>query len=105
MRRFAIGFLFLFVVSLVFAQVPGMTPFSGDLTMKMKDGKEVTGKVYMTTGKMRMDMSVCARESTLINDAAAKVGYMVMPQQKMYMQLPTGQMMRGMPKMSDLKAY
>jgi outer membrane lipoprotein-sorting protein len=105
MRRFAIGAVLLVVVVSVFAQMPGFTPFSGDMTSKMSDGKSMNGKVYFTTNKMRMDMNMGGKDAVLINDTAKSTSYMIMPSQKMYMEFHAGQGMRGVPKMSDLKSY
>ncbi|HET9696296.1 MAG TPA: DUF4412 domain-containing protein [Terriglobales bacterium] len=105
MRRFAMGALFLLLTISVFAQMPGFTPFSGDMTSKMADGKSMNGKVYFTTNKMRMDMNMGGKDAVLINDSAKSTSYMIMPSQKMYMEFHAGQGMRGVPKMSDLKNY
>jgi outer membrane lipoprotein-sorting protein len=105
MRRFAIGALFLVLVVSVSAQTPGFSPFSGDMTSKMSDGKTMNGKVYFSDGKMRMDMNMGGHDAVLINDTAKSTSYMLMPQQKMYMEFHAGQNMRGVPKMSDLKSY
>ena len=107
MRRVAVALEFLLLACMVMAQVPGATPFSADTSMKMKDGKNITGKVYFGGGKMRQEMNMQGHEVIQIMDFQRKVTDMLMPQQKMYMEMPYGQMMqqhRG-PKMPDLKAY
>ncbi|HWR17610.1 MAG TPA: DUF4412 domain-containing protein [Terriglobales bacterium] len=106
MRKFAVVILFAFVASLALAQVPGAVPFSGDLTMKAKGGETMNGKMYFSGTKMRWDMNAAGHQSIMINDIPGKVSYMVMPQQKMYMEMRAGQqsMHRG-PKMPDLKSY
>jgi outer membrane lipoprotein-sorting protein len=100
----------LFVVSTVLALAPMAQaqmpqPFSADMVMTPGRGQadSMTGKVYFSGQKFRMDMSARGHESTILSDTANKVGYMIMPQQKMYMEMRQDGMMgrRG----PDLKAY
>lgn len=107
MRKLSVAILFAVLVSVAVAQIPAATPFTGDLTMKGKGGHDMTGKVYFSGSKMRLDMNAAGHNSIMIIDTVNKVGYMVMPQQKMYMEMGAGQqnpMHRG-PKMDTLKAY
>src|SRR4051812_6965645 len=104
MRRLSISILLLFLASLASAQMPAATPFSGDLTMKTKGGENMNGKMYFSGTKMRWDMNAKGHDSVMIMDMPAKVSYMVMPQQKMYMEMRLGEHGRG-PKMTDLKTY
>jgi hypothetical protein len=55
---------------------------------------------------MRMDMNAEGHNMAMIHDMPGKVTYMLMPQQRMYMEMHAGQntMQRG-PKMPDLKSY
>jgi hypothetical protein len=107
MRKVAVAVVFLLVTCFAVAQVPGAAPFSADMSVKMKDGKDMTGKVYFGGGKMRQEMNLQGHEVIQIMDFQRKVADMLMPQQKMYMEMPYGQMQaqhRG-PKIPDLKAY
>jgi outer membrane lipoprotein-sorting protein len=107
MRKVAIGVLFVYVACVAFAQIPGATPFSADMSMKMKDGKDMNGKVYFSGNKMRQEMNMGGHEVIQIMDMQKKVTDMLMPQQKMYMEMNYGQMMqqqRG-PRMPELKSY
>ena len=84
----------------------GLTPFSADMSVKSKQGHDMTGKVYFSGSKMRMDMNGEGHEMAMIHDMPNKVSYMLMPQQKMYMEMRAGQnMMRRGPKIPDLKSY
>lgn len=107
MRKLAVAVLFAVLVSLAVAQIPGATPFTGELTMKGKGGHDMNGKVYFSGSKMRWDMNAAGHSSIMINDTNNKVSYMIMPEQKMYMEMRAGQhnpMQRG-PKMDTLKSY
>jgi len=105
MRKFAVAIVFAFIASIVMAQVPGAVPFSADMTMKpAKSPDRMNGKMYFSGSKMRWDMSMRGRDSVMITDIPGKVSYMVMPQQKMYMEMRADQMQHG-PKMDNFKSY
>ena len=107
MRKVAIAVLFVCFVCSSFAQIPGATPFSADMAMKMKDGKDMNGKVYFSGTKMRQEMNMGGRQMINIMDMQKKVADMLMPDQKMYMEMDLNKMQqqhRG-PKMPDLKSY
>ncbi len=106
MRKLALTILSLFIVSLAVAQMPGMTPFSADMAMNMKDGHNMAGKVYVTFPKMRTEFNAAGRTMVSIMDMANKVMYQVMPEQKMYMEMHLDEMgkSRGI-KMPDVKSY
>src|SRR4051794_24813339 len=107
MRRVAIAALFVYVVCIASAQVPGATPFSADMAMTMKDGKGMNGKVYVGGGKMRQEMNAQGHEVVQIIDLQKKVADTLMPEQKMYMEMNYAQMaqQRRGPKMPDLKSF
>ena len=101
----AVTIVFLLLCLGASAQV-GLSPFSGDMTMKPKQGEGMKGKIYFSGNKMRMDMNARGHQSIMINDIASKIVYMVMPEQKMYMEMRAGQGMTPHgPKMPDLKSY
>ena len=51
-----------------------------------------------------MDMNAAGHQTEMINDLAAKTSYMIMPQQKMYMEFHAGAMgPMGRQRMPDLK--
>jgi len=92
---------------LAYAQMPGSTPFSADMAMNMKDGKAMNGKIYVGGGKMRQEFNAEGHEMIQIIDLQRKVSDMLMPQQKMYMEMAYGQMgqqRRGF-KLPDLKSF
>jgi hypothetical protein len=98
-------FALLFAATILLAQTPGATPFSGDLTVKGKGGETMNGKMYFSGSKMRWDMNTKGHESAMIMDLPRQVTYMVMPQQKMYMEMKLGQHTGRGPKMPDFKTY
>lgn len=107
MRRVFLTIVLICAACLAFAQMPGATPFSADMAMNMKNGKAMNGKVYVGGGKMRQEFNAEGHEVIQIIDPQRKVTDMLMPQQKMYMEMAYGQMMqqhRG-PKMPDLKSF
>jgi hypothetical protein len=106
MRKLAILWFVLFVAAVAFAQIPGATPFSADSNMKMKDSKDVNGKVYFSGSKMRQEMNMEGHEVIQILNLQSKIAEVLMPQQKMYMEMNYGQLAaqhRG--KLPDLKSY
>lgn len=108
MRKIAMAVLMLLVmVSAGFAQIPGGAPFSADMVVKMKDGNNINGKVYVGSGKMRQEMDVNGHQTVQIIDTQKKVTDILMPQQKMYMEVNFGQMQqqRRGPKVPDLKSF
>jgi hypothetical protein len=81
--------------SLVLAQIPSIPQFSADMKMAGRDGHIATGKMYWGGSKMRMDMNTGSQDVSLIHDMPRKTSYMIMPQQKMYMELSANNPMLG----------
>lgn len=95
MRRTA-SLLFTTILLLItgaLAQPPQPAEFSADMTLKSggKRGGEMPGKFYFGNKKMRMDMSAEGHEVSNITDLQAKKMYMVMRQQRMYMEYDLNQ--------------
>ena len=89
------------------AQVPAQPQFSTNITVtSASEGQQMKGKMFFDKGKMRMDVSAQGRDMSMITDAAKETTYMLMNEQKMYMEMKDGQrpMGRG-PRMPDMKAY
>lgn len=65
--------------------------------MKMEGGEEtVTGKVFVSGSIMRQEMEVPgAGKSISIVDGAKNIMYVIMPQEKMYMEFPNEQIVLG----------
>src|SRR5581483_11059798 len=108
-RKYAVVVALLFgvFVANAIAQAQFPQPFTADMTMKNKSGQDMTGKYYVGTNKMRFDMNAHGQNMSSIIDPATKTSYMLMHQQKMYMEIHAGQnaMMQRGPKMPDLKSY
>lgn len=93
----------------------GPPPFSADVaTTSAKGNVNMTGKAYFALPKMRIDMGGAGDAKaagpfggkiTMIVDGAAKVAYMLMAEQHMYMEFPTDKespMTLRMPKVEDM---
>jgi outer membrane lipoprotein-sorting protein len=69
------------------APAGGMKEFSADVKTTMPGGQTSNGKIYVGAGKMRMEMNAAGQQSVTIFDSQAKTGWVLMPQQKMYMEM------------------
>jgi len=85
----------------------GPSPFSADMSVKSKSSEKMTGKFYFSGQKLRMDMNTQGGTFAMIHDMPGKVTYMLMPQQKMYMEMHDGQnqMARRGPDLKNLKSF
>ncbi|HZI55280.1 MAG TPA: DUF4412 domain-containing protein [Verrucomicrobiae bacterium] len=112
--RLFFGLLMLFTISSAFAQTP--QPFSADMSTTSANGNaNVKGKFFLSLPKMRVDITDTGQQRqagpfggkmTMLMDAEAKMAYMLMPEQQMYMEFPMTQdhpMLQQMPKWQDLK--
>jgi len=88
-RTFAI-FVLLMALPLM-AQMP--QPFSADMTTVHPNGPKLTGKLYFSPPRIRMDMTSTGEQHgpfsgnmSMIVDSTAQTTYMLMPQAKMYME-------------------
>jgi hypothetical protein len=112
--RLVFGLLMLLAVSSAFAyQAP--PPFSADVSTTSATGNlNMTGKMYISLPRMRMDMNNAGNgkaagpfggKTSMIIDAPAKMMYMLMTEQHMYMEFSMDQnspMTQRMPKFEDL---
>ena len=64
-----------------------MREFSADVKTSMAEGPSSAGKIYVGPGKLRMEMTSGGQQSVTIFDSQAQTGWVLMPQQKMYMEL------------------
>jgi outer membrane lipoprotein-sorting protein len=112
--RLFLGLLMLFTVSSAFAQAP--QPFSADMSTTSANGNaNIKGKFFLSLPKMRVDITDTGQQRqagpfggkmSMLMDAEAKMAYMLMPEQQMYMEFPMTQdhpMLQRMPKWQDLK--
>ena len=90
-RRFAfcgIALLLIILAGLpLLAQVP--SSFSSDIKFASPRGMSGTGKLYFAGQKVRMEMNAQGHNSIMISDQSLKIAYVVMPQQRMYMEMST----------------
>ena len=87
------------------AQIPsGVPQFSGDMKMSGR-GESMNGKIYFGANKMRMEMNGRGHEMIIIHDSGKDTSYMIMPEQKMYMEMNANRMGMGRgPRMPDVKS-
>jgi outer membrane lipoprotein-sorting protein len=112
--RLVLGLLMLLAVSSAFAfQAP--QPFSADMSTTSANGNlNMAGKVYFSLPRMRIDMTDSGHgqaagpmggKMSMIVDGNAKMMYMLMTEQHMYMEFSTDQtspMTQRMPKYQDM---
>lgn len=88
--KLAICTLLFLAISPAWAQLP--QPFSADYSTTPANGADkVTGKMYFSMPRMRMDSSARGQNVVMIVDSTAQVMYMIMPAQQMYMEFSTNQ--------------
>lgn len=96
-RRFAFCGTALLLIALaglpLLAQVP--SPFSSDMKFASPKGMSGTGRLYFAGQKVRMEMNAQGHDSIMISDRSLKIAYLVMPQQKMYMEMSTDRPQHG----------
>jgi hypothetical protein len=81
-------------------QVPKPQPFSADYTAQTTaaGGRSVTGKIYVSSPKIRIEANTGGRAATVISDQVTQISEILMPQQNMYMEIHVNQdnpMLRG----------
>jgi hypothetical protein len=104
LKRFTLVFPIL--LACAFAQMPQPPQFSADISVKSAEGQAMKGKMFFDKGKVRMDMNAQGREMSTITDSTTQTSYVLMHEQKMYMETKAGGpggRRRG-PKMPDIKA-
>lgn len=79
------------------------TQFSGDFYTKT-GREEMTGKMYFGGDKVRMDMTAEGRRMSQIVDTKKQVIYMIMHDEKMYMEMPANAKMPGGPPRPKMEA-
>ncbi len=85
----------------------GPTPFSADMASKDKQGQKMVGKFYFAGEKLRIDMNHDGQNVSMIHNIPEKISYILMPQQKMYMEMHTNQqgMQRRGPDVRNLRSF
>ena len=82
------------MLALVIAIPAGAQPVQFKASVKTKngnDGTTATGTMYFGGAKMRTELTADGQNMILLIDPAAKSQYMLMPSEKVYMQMPIGQ--------------
>ncbi len=88
-RRFALCFSFLLLLSSVAVFAAQPPQFSADTKFSSPRGPGGTGKLFFGGDKFRMEMNTAGHDMIVINDLNKKVAYNLMPQQHMYMEIST----------------
>ena len=103
MKALVVGFAALVLLLLsASAQVPQLIPFSADMSFSAagRNGgpvRDMDGKVYVSQEALRSDMQGGPRgESIFIVNFPTKTSYVLMPQQRMYIERKAGDMAPGM---------
>lgn len=66
------------------------TEFSADLLSRGPDAQTTTGKMYVGDGRVRVEMTQQGRQVVHISDQNKRMEWMVLPDQKSYMEHPLG---------------
>ncbi|MGZ4822306.1 MAG: DUF4412 domain-containing protein [Terriglobales bacterium] len=106
-RRFLIV-LFSLVVNIAFAQDWTNTPqFSADMKGTGRDGQDLNGKIFWGGGgNLRMDMHPQGgRDASNIKNIGKKTSYVVMHEQRMYMEMNVDNPMSRRMSNSDIKPF
>ena len=93
------------LIAAIAAQAQLPSQFSADMSMKSPRGPQMNGKMYVGNQKFRMEMTGQGRQSVMINDIAAKTVYIVVPEQKMYMEYSLNNPQRQGIDWSQFKNY
>src|SRR5215471_3819012 len=103
--KLTIFIVLVLAVSAAWAQMP--QPFSADMTITPKTGEKMTGKMYVSPPKNRMDMTAplgkggpMGGSMSMITDGTTQTSYMVMHEQKMYMEMHLNQLANQMSPMT-----
>ena len=61
----------------------------------VSDGQTMNGKIYVAPGKARREMTMKGKTQIIITRLDKKMNWHLMPEQKMYMEIPIGQATSG----------
>lgn len=91
--KLAICSLLVLMVAPCFAvQAARPQPFSADMAVTgTKNGENVTGKVYFSLPRTRIDMIAQGKKISMISNGSTQTSYMVMHDQHMYIEMYTDQ--------------
>jgi Domain of unknown function (DUF4412) len=93
-RKLLLALACLLPVQVAVAQAPQVTAFTADMQMTATGGplgpRDMTGKMYVGAGHMRMNANSGGHETAMITTFATKTVDVLMPQQKMYMEHKAG---------------
>ncbi len=84
----------LILVVVAVPSVLAQQPFSADLRMTMGESMNMDGKVFFSGQKIRMEMKMPRGLTITIVDPAKQTTYMLVPEQKMYLEMNAATMQR-----------
>lgn len=90
MRRKGLFVIASLISAFILAGVVSAAEFQADMLMDGL-GQKVTGKVYVKGELMRQEMNTPMGNSISISDGENSIMYVIMPDQKMYMEMPLEQ--------------
>ena len=85
-RRAVISVLLMGVSVFLRAQAPPQ--FKADMQMSGPGGGTMNGKAFFGGSKVRMELDIAGQNQIMIVDISKKIVYMLMPDEKMYMEMP-----------------
>lgn len=88
-----IGLIGMLMFGLVGIQAHAQQPpqFKANVKMNGADGTTATGTMYFGGAKMRSELTSDGQDIIVLADPSAKTQYVLMPSEKVYMQMPIGQ--------------
>jgi Domain of unknown function (DUF4412) len=99
----------LVLLQLAAAQIPKLVPFTANMQMTSTRGgsPDMTGKLFVGAGHLRMNMGTAGHETAVITDFATQTSDILMVDQQMYIESKAGQTPgRGPGQITqDLKSY
>ncbi len=87
------GFGLLLSIAFIFlvASLSNSAEFSADMTIQSATGGDLTGRVFVKGNDLRQELDTPVETQTTIIDQTRKVMYVLLPDQKMYMEMPNNQ--------------
>lgn len=86
------------------AQMPA--PFAADMIMKPgRGGEPMNGKLYFGANSIRVDMNAAGHQTVMITDLEKRTSYVIMPQQRMYMEMSADSPMRRGRNLPDWRNF
>lgn len=79
-------FLMVSIFTVLFAFAAGAAEFKADMTIQSEEGSQVDGRIFVSNKNVRQEIKASSGEQVLLVDGNSDVMYVLIPDQKMYMQ-------------------